>query len=431
MAWSLRAQISNTVFFKLTTLAPYGQAGKSPDEKQDLFSLNSQKRIHWVKSPIRDSTTKSMRMKNLLFLAAFSAVFSLFGCAEEKTISEEPNPDMIKQFDPVKLTLEQAERLASMPLKCMNQEFPNKLNQSLHSAEDLGTPKELHPAFYGCFDWHSALHGHWMLIKLVKLYPEMSLTDEIIQRVENNISKENILKELEYFKRPSEKSFERTYGWSWLLKLAHELHTWDHPAAKRMEANLQPLTDFIVEKYLDFLPRLTYPIRVGEHTNTAFGLVFPYDYAEAVGNDSLKNAVASRAKEYYLNDQDCPLSWEPSGFDFISPCLEEANLMRRVLSENEFENWAKSFLPNLLNPNFQLEPAQVSDRTDGKLVHLDGLNFSRAWCLYGLAREGENFAHLKNIANQHIRFSLENVVGDSYEGGHWLASFAVYALTSE
>lgn len=367
-------------------------------------------------------------MKNL-HLLAFLCIF-LFGCAEEKPAMQDPLPSPVKQFEPVKLTLEQATRLASMPLKCMNQEFPNKLNQSLHNAEDIGTPKELHPAFYGCYDWHSALHGHWMLIKLVKLFPEMELKEEIIQRLENNISKENILKELEYFKRPSEKSFERTYGWSWLLKLAEELHTWEHPAGQRMAANLQPLTDFIVDKYLDFLPRLTYPIRVGEHTNTAFGLVFPYDYAETIGNDSLKDAIVERAKFYYFTDENCPLSWEPSGFDFISPCLEEANLMRRILPKIEFEKWANAFLPQMMNSNFKLEPAQVSDRTDGKLVHLDGLNFSRAWCLNGLASEGENFAHLKNIANQHVQFSLENVVGDSYEGGHWLASFAVYALDS-
>ncbi|MCR9289717.1 MAG: DUF2891 domain-containing protein [Bacteroidetes bacterium] len=362
-----------------------------------------------------------------IFLNAF-LLNLIVGCTSEMPKESSQNMEPVQQFELVKLTLEQAKRLASMPLKCMNQEFPNKLNQSLESAEDLGTPKELHPAFYGCYDWHSALHGHWMLVKLLKLFPEMENAEEIISRLENNISEANILKELEYFQRGAEKSFERTYGWSWLLKLAEELHTWENPAGKRMTNNLQPLTDFIIEKYLDFLPKLTYPIRVGEHTNTAFGLVFPYDYAVTVGNEALKNKIVERAKFYYLNDQNCPLTWEPSGFDFISPCLEEANLMRRILPKAEFQKWMDAYLPGITNPNFQLEPAQVSDRTDGKLVHLDGLNFSRAWCLYGLASEGDSFQHLKNIANQHIQFSLENVVGDAYEGGHWLASFAVYAL---
>lgn len=367
-------------------------------------------------------------MKRLPLLFSIVFLLILMGCDSTNPENNETTMDPIPQFEPVELTMEQAKRLASMPLKCLNQEYPNKLNQSLISADEIGTPKELHPAFYGCFDWHSALHGHWMLVKILKIFPEMDNASEIISRLENNISKENILQELAYFQRASEKSFERTYGWSWLLKLAEELHTWNNPAGKRMATNLQPLTDFIVEKYMDFLPKLTYPIRVGEHTNTAFGLVFPYDYAVTVGNDSLKNKIVERAKFYYLNDENCPLSWEPSGFDFISPCLEEANLMRRILPKEAFQKWLEAFLPGITEPNFQLEPAQVSDRTDGKLVHLDGLNFSRAWCLYGLAKEGESLSHLKNIANQHIQFSIENVVGDAYEGGHWLASFAVYAL---
>lgn len=367
--------------------------------------------------------------KRYSLIVCLISIFTIT-CSDNSSNPAPAEPTPVEKIVPIQLTKAQAMRLASMPLKCMNQEFPNKLNQSLHDASDLGTPKELHPAFYGCYDWHSALHGHWMLVKLLKLFPDLENAEEIISRLENNISKENILGELAYFERASEKSFERTYGWSWLLKLAEELHTWDNPAGKRMEQNLQPLSDFIVQKYLDFLPRLTYPIRVGEHTNTAFGLVFPYEYAVTTQNDDLKNLIEQRAKDYYSKDQGCPLSWEPSGFDFISPCLEEANLMRRILSKDEFGKWLSAFLPGITESNFALAPAEVSDRTDGKLVHLDGLNFSRAWCLNGIAGEGESLQHLKNITNQHIQHSLENVVGDSYEGGHWLASFAVYALTS-
>ncbi len=367
-----------------------------------------------------------MKFTTHYFLITISV--AIFACNKDNSSNEATYQERSQIYDPVDLNLEQASGLASMPLKCINQEFPNKLGQTLKDENDLGTPQELHPAFYGCFDWHSALHGHWTLVKLLKMFPEMENSEAIISKLETNISKENILKELDYFQRPTEKSYERTYGWSWLLKLADELHSWDHPAAKRMSENLEPLTEYIVQKYLEFLPKLTYPIRVGEHTNTAFGLVFPYDYAILTQNDTLKNMIESRASAYYLNDQNCPLSWEPSGFDFISPCLEEANLMRRILSKAEFDQWIQKFLPGIENPGFKLAPAEVSDRSDGKLVHLDGLNFSRAWCLKGIAQNNEHLKHLENIANQHIQHSLNNVVGDAYEGGHWLASFAVAAL---
>ena len=182
-------------------------------------------------------------------------------------------------------------------------------------------------------------------------------------------------------------------------------------------------------KYIEFLPKLVYPIRVGEHTNTAFGLTFAYDYAETVGHSELKSAIVKRAKDFYNNDANCPLNWEPSGYDFLSPCLEEIDIMRRVLPKKEFTRWLQAFMPKLSENNFQLKPGKVSDRTDGKLVHLDGLNFSRAWVLYGLANNYQEFSHLKNIANEHVAYSYPSLVGDSYEGGHWLGSFAIYALT--
>ena len=236
--------------------------------------------------------------------------------------------------------------------------------------------------------------------------------------------------EVEYFNRTYEKSYERTYGWAWLLKLAEELYTWDNPFGKELYENMLPLTNLIVDRYIDFLPRLNYPIRVGEHTNTAFGLTFAYDFAMSTNNDSLKKMIEKRAREFYLNDENCPLSWEPSGYDFLSPCLEEADLMRRVLSGEEFKVWFKKFLPAMSEPLFKLKTAEVSDRTDGKLVHLDGLNFSRAWCLYGIANEFEEYSYLKETAKLHLEYSLPNVASDSYEGGHWLASFALYALDS-
>lgn len=243
------------------------------------------------------------------------------------------------------------------------------------------------------------------------------------------MSADNILKEVEYFRKETETSYERTYGWAWLLKLSEELYTWEDEAAKDLMSNLQPLTDLIVERFLDFLPKLNYPIRVGEHTNTAFGLSFAWDYAKTTHNQELKALISQKAQVFYLNDVNGPLAWEPGGYDFISPCLAEADLMRRVLPQEDFAAWLHKFLPQLFSQDFDLLPGEVSDRTDGKLVHLDGLNFSRAWCLYGISSSLGNNEHLNDIAERHINYSLKSITNGAYEGEHWLASFAIYALS--
>lgn len=340
---------------------------------------------------------------------------------------EQPQPTM--QEEALTLTLEEANRLATLPLKCMQQEYPNKLGQVLGSDAQLKSPKQLHPAFYGCFDWHSSVHGHWMLVKLLKDFPELEGKEEALQKLQQNLSASNIQTEIAYFSTPHNGSYERTYGWAWLLKLALELQTWDDPIANKLSTNLQPLADLITGKYLDFLPKLKYPIRVGEHTNTAFGLCFAYDYATANNNEELSTLIASRARDFYLLDKGCPLSWEPSGYDFLSPCLEEADIMRRVLPKEEYLVWLNAFLPQLEDPDFRLNQGEVSDRSDGKLVHLDGLNFSRAWCLKGIAQVDPKYSHLTKIANEHITYSLPSIVDGSYQGEHWLASFAVCALS--
>ncbi len=329
-----------------------------------------------------------------------------------------------------KLTIKEANRLSKLPLTCMNTEYPNKLGQTLGSSEDLKAPKVLHPAFYGCFDWHSSVHGHWSLVSLLKQYPDIENSVQIREKLSNNISKENIADEVEYFKGKHNKIYERTYGWAWLLKLSEELYSWNDPLARELESNLQPLTDLIVERYIEFLPKLNYPIRVGEHPNTAFGLTFAWDYAHTVKNEKLKIAIEQRAKDFYLNDVSCPISWEPGGYDFLSPCLEEAAIMLRVLPHENYKKWLSLFLPELIDKDYQLTPGIVSDRTDGKLVHLDGVNFSRAWCLNEIANKYEEYTHLKHIANEHIKYSLPSIVDDNYEGGHWLGSFAIYALNS-
>ena len=368
-------------------------------------------------------------MKNYF---AFCFALLIFSCntSEDKknTISE--NVAKVELVKIPTLNIEQANRLAQLPIDCIQTEYPNKLNQTISEDADLQSPKALHPAFYGCFDWHSAVHGHWSLVSLLKQFPEIESANVIKSMLVDNMSEANIRAEVKYFFGKYNATYERTYGWAWVLKLAEELHTWDDPTAKILESNLQPLTDLIVEKYVDFIPKLNYPIRVGEHSNTAFGLSFAYDYAKTVENEPLKTLIETRAKDFYNNDADCPMSWEPSGFDFLSPCFEEAALMKRVLSVENFKTWLIKFLPELTDKNFNLETGKVSDRTDGKLVHLDGVNFSRAWSLNEIAKGLPEYAHLRNIANQHINYSLPSIVGDSYEGGHWLGSFAIYALNS-
>ncbi|MBO6881690.1 DUF2891 domain-containing protein [Winogradskyella sp.] len=365
-------------------------------------------------------------MKNIVLLLCFF----IFCCNTKKEKNAENVTTKIENEKIPTLNLEQANRLAELPLACVGTEYPNKLGQTLGSDDDLKSPKTLHPTFYGCFDWHSAVHGHWSMVSLLRQFPDLEKRTEMQNWLLQSISEENIKKEVAYFHGKHNKTYERTYGWAWLLKLAEELHKWDHSTAREVENNLQPLTDLIVNKYLEFLPKLNYPIRVGEHPNTAFGLSFAYDYAVTVGHSELKAVIEKRAEDFYMDDQDCPLEWEPSGFDFLSPCLEEAALMKRVLSKDEFMAWVNDFMPELNNEDFDIEVGKVSDRTDGKLVHLDGVNFSRAWSLNEIAKGIPEFEHLKNIANQHINYSLPSIVGDSYEGGHWLGSFAIYALNS-
>jgi hypothetical protein len=348
-------------------------------------------------------------MRFTLLIAAFLPASVLFA---QKTILSE----------------KKAGELAKLPLKCLQQEYPNKLGQVLNDSTQLKSPQELHPAFYGCFDWHSSVHGHWLLVRLLKDFPQMENAAEIRKKLDLQLTADNIQAEIAFFQTKHNESFERTYGWAWLLKLQQELQTWDDADGKEWAKNLQPLSDMIVGKYISFLPKLVYPIRSGEHINTAFGLTFAWDYALFVKNDSLKKIIDKKAREFYLPDANYPLNYEPSGYDFLSGGLEEMDLMRRILPKAEFELWLKKFLPQLYKKEFALAPGKVSDRTDGKLVHLDGLNFSRAWCLHGLATSDKKFTHLEKIAEAHLAHSLPAIVDGDYMGEHWLASFAVLAL---
>jgi hypothetical protein len=326
------------------------------------------------------------------------------------------------------LSLSEANKLVALPLHCVETPYPYKTGIILGSADDLKEPSVIHPVFYGCFDWHSAAHGYWSMVTLLRQFPDLEQADEVKAILKRNLTAEKVAREVDFFSKDINDSFERTYGWAWLLKLSDELHSWEDPMAKDLAANLQPLADLIVERYINFLPRLVYPVRVGEHTNTAFGLSFAYDYAVNQQHTELQQLIAKRAKDYFLEDKNCPIGWEPSGYDFLSPCLEEIGLMQRVLPKQQFLTWLDDFMPQLADPEFSLAVGEVGDRTDGKLVHLDGLNFSRAWNLYALANQYPQYRHLRKIADKHMAHSYPNLIGDSYEGGHWLGSFAIQAL---
>lgn len=328
------------------------------------------------------------------------------------------------------LTSSGASHFAKLALDCIHKEYPNKLNQVLKNDEFLLPPKTLHPAFYGCFDWHSSVHGHWMLVKLLKQFPELAEREQIIAGLDISLSAENIAGEVRYFGHESS-SWERTYGWAWLLQLATELGEWDDPFAAELAANLAPLVDLIRDRYIEFLPRQEYPIRTGVHPNTAFGLSFALDYARSAADDELAQAVIEAALRYFKDDKNCPLSWEPSGEDFLSPCFEEAALMSRVLSGEPLIEWLAPFLGELVGAP-SLQPVNVSDRSDPKIVHLDGLNLSRAWNLYIIAAAVDDEwmqTQFRAWAHDHLAASLPHVASEHYEGSHWLGSFAVYALT--
>jgi hypothetical protein len=346
------------------------------------------------------------------------------------------NPPGHAHDTPRGLTRKQATEFARLALKGLAKEFPNKPEHVMTGPGDILGPRALHPAFYGSYDWHSAVHGHWMLARLLKQFPDVSSAREIRAVMSNHLTAQNLKAEAAYFGRKDSKSFERTYGWAWLLKLTEELHGWSDPEARTWATNLEPLADVIVVRYLDFLPKQTYPIRTGVHPNTAFGLSFAHDYARSVGHARLKALVEERASAYFLSDRQAPAQWEPSGADFFSPSLIEADLMRRVLPPLEFQRWFSRFLPGAAtaDPSALFEPAIVSDRTDPQLVHLDGLNLSRAWCMRAVASAlptGDPArAVLKKAAARHADAALAHVASGDYAGEHWLASFAVYLLST-
>ncbi|CAN5683314.1 DUF2891 domain-containing protein [soil metagenome] len=343
------------------------------------------------------------------------------------------------------ISQEQASHFARLALKCTRKEYPNKIEHAMSDANQVATPKLLHPAFYGCYDWHSSVHGHWLLAHLLRLYPELPEDRAIRETLNANLTEENIRAEDDYFKASGRQSYERPYGWAWFLKLHEELYLWNDADAQKWFKALQPLADTIAQKYVDFFGKLTYPIRVGTHFNSAFGLSFALDYANSVKSSNperqqalnkLKERIVESSRRYYMPDVNYPAAWEPGGDDFLSGALIEADLMRRVLKPREFRRWFYRFLRGIAQgrPNNLLTPAVVSDRSDPKIVHLDGLNLSRAWCMRNIAstlpRTNPARRVLVESAKRHAEATLKHVSSGSYEGEHWLASFAVYMLST-
>jgi amidase len=328
------------------------------------------------------------------------------------------------------------ERFADLALDCIHQEYPNKIAHVMSGDADVGPPRELTPVFYGCFDWHSSVHGHWLLARLLRLNPGAEFRDSAVAALEQSFQPEKVAVEVAYARHAQRASFERPYGVAWLLQLMTELREWDDPLAKRWQAVLQPLESVYVQKTTEWLNKLSYPIRIGEHAQTAFAFALFMDWAIAAEQLEFYELVKQRSLEFHGKDVNCPLKYEPGGQDFLSPCLAEADLMRRVFEPDQYAQWLDSFLPGIPgdgNPDW-LPLAVITDRSDGKLAHLDGLHLSRAWALdgmfTGLPAEDPRKAAIHAAALKQGDSGLAAVTGEHYEGGHWLGSFATYLVTA-
>lgn len=332
------------------------------------------------------------------------------------------------------MTLGQAEGFVKLALAGIDREFPNKTGHVTTGPEDAKTPRGMHPVFYGHFDWHSSVHGHWMLVRLLKRFPQASFAAEVRGVLKKRLTAQGLKAETDYFKQKENRGFERMYGWAWALRLATELHGWDDPDGRTWAANFTPLEQELTALAKAYLPKLDWPVRCGFHPESAFALAQMLDYARATGDREFESLLKERARSFYLKDREYPTAYEPSGNDFFSPGLNVADLMRRVLSADEFSTWLTHYLPRLKagDAGNLLTPVTVSDAADGQLVHLAGLNLSRAWTMRGiasvLAEEDPRKKVLLDSAARHTTAGLLLVSSGHYEGDHWLASFAVYLL---
>lgn len=338
-------------------------------------------------------------------------------------------------LDPPGLDADIAARFATLALDCVLREYPNKVSHVLSGDADVAPPRELTPAFYGCYDWHSAVHGHWLLVRLCRLYPEAAFTSPARAALTRNLSTDNLRREVDYLRGEGRGTFERPYGLAWLLQLSTELHEWDDAQGRQMATAIEPLEREASRRLKDWFPKLSHPIRTGEHSQTAFAMGLTLDWARARGDAEMAALIERRSRDYYLADRTCALAYEPGGQDFLSPCLAEADLLRRVLDPVHYSVWLARFLPEipLDGDAGWLVPAVVTDTSDGKLAHLDGLNLSRAWMLEGittgLPANDPRIGSLLTAAQRHRVTGLAALTGAHYEGGHWLGSFATYLVS--
>jgi hypothetical protein len=366
-------------------------------------------------------------------LVATAIIFAVSGSAAAAAAAAQPPAP-----PPASLDEPAAARFAALALKCLHEEYPNHLSHTLSSDADVKPPRELTPAFYGCYDWHSDVHGHWLLVRLIHLFPDADFVPAARAAIAQSLTPEHIAGEVAYLRHEDRASFERPYGLAWLLALAAELRGWNDPQAREWSSTLEPLETEAATRLENWAGKLRYPIRVGEHDQTAFSFSLVWDWATVAKDAQMQSVLAYAARRFYYQDRNCPLDYEPSGEDFLSPCLGEADFMRRVLASvpEDYARWLSGFLPgipkNARHP--WLLPAVVIDRADPKLAHTDGLNLSRAWMLEGIARglppSDRRIAALRAAAQLHRDAALPNITGEHYVGGHWLGTFAVY-LTSE
>lgn len=352
-----------------------------------------------------------------------AVLFFLAACEESVTPLPDARPGVVE------------DRFARLALSCVHKEYPNKISHVLTTARDARTPRELTPAFYGCFDWHSSVHGHWLLVRLLKLDSDSPFRDATVSALSQSFSDENIAAEVAYYLDPNRKSFERPYGIAWFLQLVAELHESEDAMLQDWRRTLAPLEHEITARLKAWLPNLIYPIRLGTHNQSAFAFGLMLDYARTVGDSQLEQALVDKTLAFHRDDTNCPLAYEPSGEDFLSPCLMEADLMRRVLPAAEFAVWLAAFLPTIPEDGSGdwLAPGVVLDAEDGKLVHLDGVNLSRAWALEGVAAglpaNDPRQAALLASAGLHRSTGIAAVSDEHYSGSHWLGSFATYLVT--
>jgi hypothetical protein len=366
-----------------------------------------------------------------LSLAACAA-FALVACGGE-TIEERVEETPIELPAPREGSA--PDRFARLALSCIHKEYPNKISHVMQSEADVRPPHELTPAFYGCFDWHSAVHGHWLLVRILKTEPETPYHDAIIEGLSRSFTRENMEAEVAYYTGADRRSFERPYGIAWFLQLVAELEESEEPVLLEWRERLRPLERAIVAQVEDWLPKLAYPIRLGTHNQTAFAFGLMLDYARTVDDRALEGLLVEKILDFHADDVNCPLSYEPSGEDFLSPCLMEADLMRRVMGAEAFADWLSDFLPQIPRDGSGdwLAPGIVEDPTDGKLVHLDGVNLSRAWALEGIAAAlpagDPRIGSLMASAALHRETGIAAVSDTHYSGSHWLGSFATYLVT--